>query len=352
MKTLLIGIKKGEKEMKRINKSFYLIIVLSIVLFFVGCAPKALYMQGGEKLDQKIRSQKTTVAVLPTIDWAEDEGCLTGYLLYGCSGIVTRDRAYNDAGLLVTNKITEAMWKKNKVKLSKKEVIIEKMKSSNLQPEEIFPKPDYTFLKMSPKPILDVNDVGESNPNYDKLYKLGEEIGADVILISRISRNTQTGICPQNPIGAFPPLTTILGVGQYLYRGYIAKTKNVYVVLDIMALDIKNKEVIAFGGFNKINQIPSEQKTATMESYTKSLTFYAPLPEKEDLLKDFYANAASMASTQIANYIINYSTGLSLAIKFDFDYEFEDETWKMYPAGTFEKDYGLSKSEYLQLINQ
>lgn len=340
---------KGEKMKKRTY--IMSLVLVEVVLFVVGCAPKALYMQKGKDLDKMIKEKKVTVAVLPTIDWAEDEGFCRGYFLYGCFGALTRARAYSDVGLIVTNELTRALWKKNALKLVKKDTLVEKVKQSNLKPDEIFPKQKYLFCGSYPKPVGGIHKVGKGEPNYEKLYDLGNELGADIIFISRVTRNTQTNYCAQNPIGAKFPWTTIIGVSDYIYKAHIKKYKNIYVAIDIMALDVKNREVIAFGGYNKINQIPSSEKPVAMEQYTKAITFYAPMPAREDLEKEFLANTASAAGTYIANYILQQA-GLQLRVAFKFKYEYEDETWKMYPPGTFENNYGLTKSEYYQVLNQ
>ena len=328
---------------------YVLLIVSFVVSSFVGCAPKALHMQGGPKLDKMIKESKLTVAVLPTLDWAEDEGFCRGYFLYGCLGALTRDRAYSDAGMVVTNELTRALWKKNRLNLVKKQELIEKVKQSDLAPPEIFPKQDYTFCGWYPKPVAGVHDVGKGEPNYEKLYDLGRDMGADIVFISRITRNTQTDYCSVNPIGGYPPYTTVLGVGEYVYKAHIKQYKNTYVALDIMALDVHNREVIAFGSYNRPNQIPSAAKPAAMEQYTEALTFYAPKPADEDMEKQFMANMASLAGTYIANYILAQA-GLQLTVAFNFTYEFEDETWKMYPAGHFEQNYGITRADYESML--
>lgn len=329
-------------------KNCGLFILLLVIV--ASCAPKALYMEGGEKLHTKIKSEKVKVAVLPAVDWAEDEGCCRGWFLYGCSGLLDRDRAYKDGGWILTNSLISSLWKKNKFHLVKKDTLIKTLKKNKLTKSQIFPKHKTIFCGTFPKPISNANNVGTSNPDYDKLYKVGEEMQADILIISRMTRSTKTGLLPQNPVGTLFPVSTAISAGQYIYRAVIKKTKNYYVAIDIMALDVKNNEVIAFGGYNKINQIPESQENKAMDQYTKAITFYAPKPAKSDLEKDFLANSASMGTTLIANAIVQNITGLSLAIRFKFDYEYGDETWKMYPKDHFMKNYGLTKSEYFSLL--
>ena len=294
-----------------IMRNFKFYLIASVALVAASCAPNALMMTGGEKLNEKITSAKTTVAVLPVVDWSEDEGFCKGYLLYGCVGAFNRIPAYNDVGLVV-------------------------------------------YIK-SPE------DAGFGmTPNYNLLYKAGEDVGADVLIIARVSKNTQTGVLPSNPLGtpltflgltglvAYLPTMAISAVYNY-YRMGIKKVKTVYVVIHIMALDIKKHEVIAFGGFNKFNQIPVAEKDKAMQDYSAAMTFYAPMPDSEDLKKEFMANAGSWAGTQIANALL-MEIGLSIPITFEFKYEYGDETWKSYPDGYFMKNYGLTPDEYKKLL--
>jgi hypothetical protein len=337
----------------------YLFIVFGLLL--ASCAPNALMMTGGEKLDQKITSAKTTVAVMPVVDWSEDEGFCKGYLLYGCAGAFKRQAAYDNVGLVVTNSLTEALWKKNKMKLVNKSVILDKIPAENLRKNDIFPRQEYGFLGLQAKYVKSPDDAGYGQaPNYNLLYKAGEDIGADVLIIARIAKNTQAGVLPQNPIGmpltflgltgvvAYLP-TTLVSAGFNYYRIGYQKTKTVYVVIHLMALDIKKHEVIAFGGFNKFNQIPAAQKDKAMQDYSAAMTFYAPMPDREDLKKEFLANAGSWAGTQIANALLQ-QVGVSIPIKFEFKYEYGDETWKSYPEGYFMKNYGLTADEYKKLL--
>jgi hypothetical protein len=342
-------------------KNFKFILIASVALVAASCAPNALMMTGGEKLNEKITSAKTTVAVLPVVDWSEDEGFCKGYLLYGCVGAFNRIPAYNDVGLVVTNSLTEALWKKNRMKLVNKQIMLDKLPQDNLRKNDIFPKQEYGFLGLQAKYIQSPEDAGFGMaPNYNLLYKAGEDVGADVLIIARVAKNTQTGVLPQNPLGvslgflglAFPLSylpTALISAGYNYYRMGIKKVKTVYVVIHIMALDIKKHEVIAFGGFNKFNQIPLAAKDKAMQDYSAAMTFYAPMPDSEDLKKEFLANAGSWAGTQIANALL-MEIGLSIPITFEFKYEYGDETWKSYPDGYFMKNFGLTSDEYKKLL--
>jgi len=336
---------------------FYVIALIAIGI--TSCAPEALMMVGGEKLDEKITSAKTTVAVLPVVDWSEDEGFCKGYMLYGCVGAFNRAPAYSDVGLIVTNSLTEALWKKNSMKIVNKDVIISKLPTVSITKNDIFPKQEYGLFGLQPKYVVSPDNAGfGKTPNYDKLYKAGEEIGADVVLIARVSKNTQVTPLPQNPVGfsipglAFPinliPTAVISAAYSYYRLGY-KKEKITYVIIHIMALDVKKHEVIAFGGFNKMNQIPLADKQKAMGDYSEAMTFYAPMPDEEDLQKEFLANAGSWAATQVANSIL-MQLGVYIPIKFEFEYNYADETWKQYPEGYFMKNYGLTKDEYTKLF--
>lgn len=336
---------------------FYFVAFIALIL--TSCAPEALMMVGGEKLDEKITSAKTTVAVLPVVDWSEDEGFCKGYMLYGCVGAFKRGPAYTDVGLVVTNSLTEALWKKNSMKIVNKDVIISKLPPLSVTKSDIFPKQEYGLFGLQPKYIASPQDAGfGKTPNYDKLYKAGEQIGADVVLIARISKNTQVAPLPQNPVGfkipglAFPLSilpTAVISAAYNYYRLGVKKEKITYVIIHIMALDVKKREVIAFGGFNKMNQIPLADKDKAMGDYSEAMTFYAPMPAEEDLKKEFLANAGSWAGTQIANALLQ-QLGIYIPIKFEFEYNYADETWKQYPEGYFMKNFGLTKDEYSTLF--
>ena len=173
-----------------------------------------------------------------------------------------------------------------------------------------------------------------------------------------MAKNTQTGVIPQNPIGApIPGLafpisylpTTAISLAYNYYRIGIKKVKTVYVIIHIMALDVKYHEVIAFGGFNKINQIPLAEKERAMQDYSAAMTFYAPMPEQEDLQKEFLAKAGSWAGTQVANALLQ-QVGITIPVTFEFKYSYEDETWKSYPEGYFMQNFGFTDNEFKNLL--
>jgi hypothetical protein len=331
--------------MKKLHYAAVLIFV-----FLLGCAPKGLYMVNGHKLDDKIKSQKVNVAIFPTVDWYKPETPIQGYLNYGCSGLFGTTSAYSDVGNLVTNELARSLWKKNSMNLINKNVLIEEFTKQNLSKSEIFPEPEYKACNTFPKAIDSEMNLGEGSPNYEKIYSVGKNSGADIIILSRVTKNAQVGTMPQSPIGAFPPFTLIAGLGQYAYKAYIKKYKINYVVIDFVALDVNKKEIIAFGGYNRLNELPPSNKKAAMEDYTDAITFYAPLPDDEDLQKAFVAEAASYATTHITNYILSAFTGMTITTSFKFNYEAADETWKMYPEGYFQENFGLTVAEYKKML--
>ncbi|MFW5879354.1 MAG: hypothetical protein ACOCUV_00875 [bacterium] len=331
--------------MKKLH--FATIFVFAILL---GCAPKGLYMVNGEKLDDKIKSQKVNVAVLPTVDWYKPETAIQGYLSYGCSGLFGTTSAYSDAGHLVTNELTKSLWKKNSMNLIKKDVLIDEFTKQHLNKDEIFPEPEYKACNTYPKSIDNEMNLGVGAPNYEKIYRIGKNTGADIIILSRVTKNAQVGLLPQNPIGALPPFTIVTGLGQYAYKAFVKKYKMNYIVIDFVALDVNKKEIIAFGGYNQLNELPTSEKKAAMEQYTDAITFYAPLPDDEDLQKAFIAEAASYATTHFTNYVLTTLTGMTITTNFKFKYEVSDETWKMYPDGYFEENYGLTVTDYKKML--
>ena len=338
--------------MKKIKYLKFSIPILFIFFFIIwGCAPTSIKFTGGEKIDQEIKNKKVTIAVLPTINWSEDEGFCRGYFLYGLFGALTRKRAYSEGGVVVTNALTSALWKKNRMKLVKKDKLITAIKEANLKPEEIFPKQDYSFCGLYPRPVQGPQNVGSGVPNYDRLYDLGKTLGADIVIISRLSRNTQTNYCAQDPLGIEPPLTTIINVADYIYKNQIKKYRNNYLAIDIMALDVNKREVLGFGYYNRDNFVPQSNKKIAMEQYAKALTFYVPKPANEDLEKEFLAQAGGYAATVFANYILQNTIGVGIPLVFKFNYTYGDETWKMYGPNYFKENYEITQADYNSMFH-
>ncbi len=334
-------------------KKFLFTITIIVLFVLVGCAPDGVYKIHGDKLDDKIKSDRITAAVLPTVDWSERESCFYGYTIYGLGAVFGINKAYDNAGMLVTNEIKRSLWKKNAMHLTTQTEILESMRMNNFSKEEIFPSHEYQVCSRMPKPISTTNSVGQGAPDYEKLYGLGEELDVDIIFISRITKNSETNVLPQmSSIGSpiIPGLGAVVSLAQYGYRAGIKGIKSNYVAIDIMALDVRDREVIAFGGYNMINEIPAGDKNEALQEYTNALTFYAPMPEDEDLQREFYAEAGSQAATFLANYLLHYVTGLSIAMRFDFEYVFADETWKMYPENYFDDNFSWSAREYNRLF--
>jgi len=324
--------------------------MLAATLYLVGCSPAGLYMKGGEDIDKMIKSGKITFAVLPTVDWSEDPGFCKGYMQYGCAGAISRQPVYQDASYQVTNSLIGALWKKNRVLLVRKNVLVEKLASAKLTRQEIFPKQNYKGFCQGwfPAPITGPNAVGQGEPAYEKLYAFGASVGADVVVISRITTNISAAYLPQNPLGAFPPFTTAVSVAVYVYKGVIKKYREDFIGIDIMALDVKKRQVIAFGGYSRLDEHGVADREPALERYTKATTFYMPMPAKEDLQKSFAAAAASVATTMIANYIVQQA-GITLSLAFNFTYEYDDETWKLQPPDFFMNNYGLTKDEFAKV---
>jgi hypothetical protein len=316
-------------------------LILICLCLVNNCAPPALHMIRGPELDNKIKNNKLTVAVFPAVDWSTEEGCCRGYFLYGC-GTMSRRNAYENVGWLVTNEITKVLWKKNKLNLVNKQNFIRTIQRYKLKPSDILPPPDMACCGLYSKPIYGAQKTGKGVPDYRKIIGIGDEIGVDIIFLIRISKNTQTNYC----LKTASPLSLI----PYVYKGLIKKYKNMFIVIDIMALDVKNRQLLAWGGYNKAEEIPNAEKSIAMEKYTKAITFYSPMPDNKDLEKVFIANAASQVTTLMTNMIIE-SIGIPIQVTFDFSYEFEDETWKMYPEDYFEKNYGFTKNEYYSIFN-
>lgn len=325
------------------------VVFLTAVVLLVGCAPRALYMENGDILDQKIKEKVVKVAILPTVDYAGKPGFCTSYMLFGCAGPLTSKEAVPGGGYTFTNSIVSAMWKKNAVKLVKAEDIVNACSEVGMKKDDIYPEPS-KMMCFYPKPVKAPDDVGKGVPNYEKLYDFGEKVGADIVLTSRLSMNARADYCSYNPIGSFPPYTTVIGVGQNVYNNFIADQKQQFISIDIMAFDVKEREPIAWGAYMP-NEILARKKAETRsEHYSKNLTFYAPLPSDKDLEKEFLAKSGSQVTTWVLN-MIAAQAGLQLGFAINITYEYEDETWKTYPPDFFEKNYAFSRSDYYKIMD-
>lgn len=330
------------------KRKLFTLAGIVLMLLINGCkAPDALYMVQGEELSEQITSEKMSVAVFPAVDWAELEGCFQGYMTYGLGGAFSRKEAFPDADLVFTNELTRALWKKNKMVVVKKDAIMKGFEDVEIDKEEIFPKNEVIgFLNYS-LPVKSETDAGFGMaPNYEKLYDIGANTGADLVVLTRITKNTQAPVLTMNPLGVYPPYTLIVGVGSSIAQGLILKQKKIYVSIDIMILNVKDRNVVSFGGFNKIHQTAKKNKGEFLEDINSVLTFYMPLPEDEDLMKDWLAEAGSYAANLAVNYAVSTLTGFEIGVRFEFDYEYTDDTWQMYPEDYFDTNYGFTDKEF------
>jgi hypothetical protein len=325
--------------------------VAVVLLLLSGCKiPDAMYMSTGVELSDKIKSEKLSVAVFPTVDWSELEGCCIGYLTYGLGGAFYRKEAFTDAEMLFTNELTRSLWKKNRMVVVKKEEILRAFENVTISRRDMFPKNDVITILDIPAPIKSKDDVGMGDsPDYEKIFAIGDAIGCDLILISRITKNTQTPVISMNPIGAYPPYTTIVGVGSAIVQSAVIKEKKVYVAIDMMVLDVKNREVLTFGGFNKMNQVSKSNIPSALEDVNAAVTFYMPMPDDEDLIKDWLAEAGSYVANMVVNYAISGLVGLEIGLRFNFDYDYADDTWRMYPDDYFNTNYEFNDAEFKKL---
>ncbi len=299
------------------------------------------------------------MAVLPTIDWSEREGCIHAYTIYGLSGILGVREAYPEAGYLITNEITRSLWKKNAMFLVNQQEIFDAMNQFNLTREQVFPQHDYMTCTRIPKPIENPSSLGKGTPDYERLFDLGQELNVDIVIISRLTKNSDAGVLPQtlgfgSPLSAFVPLPfyvyPAISLAQWGYRTGVKNIRTNYIAIDIMALDVKNRDIIAFGGYNMIDQIARDQKEAALQDYTDALTFYAPMPDEDDLRREFLAKTGSQVGTYIANFFLQTFTGLTIGLSFEFQYEYGDETWKMYPENHFDDNYGWTVRDFRRLF--
>lgn len=317
------------------------------LLLLSACAPKGVYMTGGNDLDSKFKKGKVTVAVLPFVDQLEPSGFCGGYGMYGCGILGGVTNSYEDFDRVATNAVVASLWKKNKLRLVRHDKMVEAVKGAHLTANRVFPKAEYTnptFCGNLPKPIESTNDTGlGATPDYAALYKIGEAAGADILIIGRVNRDEIATPCSTNFFGAVPPYTTVLSAIDIGYRAYMYKDE--FVSLDIMALDIKKHEVIAFGGYQMLNERLKSGQQKALDQVADGVTFYAPIPATSDLEKQFLAESGSVLATVIANYVLD-EVGIHWRMDFNFEYTFGDEAWKSYPPDYFDKNFAYHTKDF------
>jgi len=323
----------------------------ALLALLAGCAPEGVYMTGGDKLDERLSTGKPVVAVLPFVDQNVPSGFCGGYTgAYGC-GVLTVKPDYDNFDLVATNGVVSSLWKKNRLKVVKRAKLVEAVKGAHLKADDIFPKANYTNPTCCgnfPKPIAGTQEVGEGVPNYDALYDVGAKAGADVLIIGRVNRDETAIECSSNPIGGLYEVSPFLVLIPLLDIGYrMARYEQEFISIDVMALDCKKREVIAFGGYQKLNERPKGEieKSKALGQYTDALTFYAPKPAQSDLEKQFMAQVGSAIGTAVLNYFAD-EIGIHVRMTFSLKYEFGDDTWKTYPADYFEKNYAFHKRDF------
>jgi hypothetical protein len=281
------------------------------LLLLSACAPKGVYMTGGNDLDAKFKKGKVTVAVLPFVDQLEPSGFCGGYGMYGCGILGGVTNSYEDFDRVATNAVVASLWKKNKLRLVRHDKMVEAVKGAHL--------------------------------TANALYKIGEAAGADILIIGRVNRDEIATPCSTNFFGAVPPYTTVLSAIDIGYRAYMYKDE--FVSLDIMALDIKKHQVIAFGGYQMLNERLKNGQQKALDQVADGVTFYAPIPATSDLEKQFLAESGSVLATVIANYVLD-EVGIHWRMDFDFEYTFGDEAWKSYPPDYFDKNFAYHSKDF------
>lgn len=334
-----------------------LVLAFLLILAMIGCAPAPLSMKDGEKLDSMLKSNKVKVAILPVADYGEKAGLCSGYGLGGFYGMFTGNYAYENGGREFTNQITSGVWKQNVCFLAKQKDVLAACEKNSLKRNETFPGPEGAFMSCLTgynKPIESPNDVGNgASPNYEKLYKIGEDLQVDILLTSRLSTNEAAKVCTYGGGGGalLPiPWGYLPGLLEGIYTSFISPTDVQVVQVDLIALDIKNKKVISYGNFGVQEWASSSEKQEKLDSYSKAMVFYFNLPSDETKKKQAIASAASFASTVVTNYVLQSVVGLSMGVTFKFEYDIMDVTWKQQAPDYFEKNYGWSQSEYLRAL--
>ncbi|UCD36894.1 MAG: hypothetical protein JSW54_08615 [Fidelibacterota bacterium] len=253
-------------------------------------------------LHEKLSQKKMKVAVLPfTLNTPPEEKRI----------------GFDNVDVELTNKFTQVIWKKNKVRLAHADEILNAITAGNMRYSEINP---------------DMKDL-EQKPDLNKIVKLGESLEVDVVFLGTVRENSfeyQGGCC-------------------ILIPSLMAKSRVYNIGAQMMAIDISRKEALAFDYIDNALAIPtkffaltgkvSDEKLAQgkevlLEKCGFALAYYAPMPEKRtDLGTLALATGAAL---------LNIYAGTDFSV----DATITDDTWKMYPEGYFEENYGYTREAF------
>jgi len=281
------------------SKKMFLILFLVTTMIFSGCIK---YMARNQMdLHNKLSQKKMKVAVLPfTLNTPPKEKRI----------------AFENVDIELTNKFTEIIWKKNKVRIAHNNEVLAAIKEVNLK-----------YGDMNPE----MEDLLEK-PSLPKIFELGKKLGVNVVFTGTPRTNKfdyEGGCCCLMP-------------------SLLAKKRVYNIGAQMMAVDIDKEEILAFDFIDNRLAVP------VGFSVTGGVSDKALAKGKENLLAKcgfalaYYAPKPEIRTDKTA---IGLQTGAALlnafaGTEFSVDTSIKDETWKMYPEGYFMENFGYTRNDF------
>jgi len=289
--------------------SYYKRVFIAILTltFLFGCSFIKYRSENQMELHKKLSQKKMKVAVLPfTLNTPKD----------------VKNVAFDNVDVELTNSFIKTIWKKNKVRIAKKADVLEAMKKVHIKRGELNP---------------DMEDLAEK-PNLQKIIEIGKALNANVVFTGTVRTNKydyEGGCC--------------------VFIPSLMASKRVYNIgAQMMAVDVDKGTALAFDYINNRLAVPTKffsitggvsdealakGKAKLLEKCGFALAYYAPMPEKR-------TDAGTIALVTGAA-LLNAFAGT----EFSVDASIKDETWKMYPPGYFEKNYGYTMADVNSIPN-
>ena len=286
----------------------YLLVFTILIFLFSTCSSIRYTSKNQKDLHEKLSQKKMKVAVLPfTLNLKADDD----------------QAAFNDIDIELTNKFTEIIWKKNKVRIAHNKEVMDAIQGVDLKYHEL--NPDMKDLKFK--------------PNLKKIIALGKELEANVVFTGTIRENKfdfKGGCCCLMP--------------------RLFANKRVYKIgAQMMAVDVDRGKAFAFDFIDNDIQVKTrfssltggvsdealeEGKTRLLEKCGLALAYYAPMPEER--------TNAGIVAIQTGASLLNFFTDS----EFSVDFSIRDETWKMYPRGYFDENFGYTRENFNAIQNE
>ena len=285
------------------NNKILLIILPIVGMLFSGCAATIPYKaQDQLDLHEKLSKKKMRIAVLPfTLHTAPD----------------VKNIGFENVDVELTNKFTEIIWKKNKVRIANSDSVLNAIRDVDIKYNELDPEMD---------------DLA-TNPNVAKIVEIGKKLNANVVFTGTIRTNEYE--YEGGPIAFMP--------------SFLADNRIYNIGAQMMAVDIDKGGFLAFDYINNKLAIPTkflsitgkvsenklaEGKVQLLEKCGFALAYYAPMPEQRT------DTEAIVLMTGAA--LLNIYAGT----EFSVDAAIQDNTWKMYPEGYFMRNFGYTRSDF------